>query len=322
VKAMVYRRYGSPDVLQMTDVDEPVPKHDEVLIRVRAASINDWDWALLTGDFVNRLINGIMRPKKMPVLGCDIAGEVMVVGKAVTRFKQGDRVYGDLSAHGFGGFAEFVCAPDQALAAMPHTMTFVQAAAIPQAAMLSVQALCSAGTLQAGQKVLFNGGGGGVGTFGVQIAKSIGAEVTGVDSHIKLDMMRAVGFDHVVDYRNEDFTASDTHYDLIVDAKTNRSPFRYLRAMKADGVYVTVGGAVPRLLQTLILAPLIRRIMRKHLRIVSLKPNKDLAYINELFEAGKLTPVIDGPYPLSQLRDAFVRFGRAEHRGKIVITID
>lgn len=319
MKAAIYTEYGGPEVLQVKEIEKPIPKDDEVLIKVHAASINDWDWGLLHGDFVNRMLNGLLKPKRK-ILGSDIAGRIEVVGKNVTRFKTGDEVYGDLSGQ-WGGFAEYVCARETALALKPTTMTFEDAAAIPQAAMLAVQGLIDKGKIQAGQKLLINGAGGGVGTFGLQIAKSYGVEVTGVDKTNKLDMMRSLGFDHVIDYTKEDFTKNGRHYDLILDAKTNRPIRHYLRALKPAGVYVTVGGDMSRLLQALILGPWISKFKQKYIRIVALKPNKDLDFMNNLFEAGKLKPVIEGPYKLDEIQKAFELFGRGDHRGKIVIVI-
>lgn len=320
MKAAIYTEYGPPDVLQIREVDKPVPNDTEVLIRVHAASINDWDWALLTGDVVNRLLNGIFKPKKMNILGCDIAGRVEAVGKAVTDFKPGDDVYGDLTGR-FGGFAEYVCAQQDQVARMASGMSFEQAAAIPQAGMLALQGLFDIQPVKDGQKILINGAGGGVGTFGIQFARQFDVEVTGVDNTGKLDLMRRLGFDHVIDHTREDFTRSGRQYDLIVDAKTNRSPLAYLPALKPNGVYATVGGHVPRLLQVALFGKPIQWLTGKQTRVVGLQANRDLACINELFEAGKLTPVIDGSYTLNQLADAFRVFGRAEHQGKLVITI-
>jgi NADPH:quinone reductase-like Zn-dependent oxidoreductase len=257
----------------------------------------------------------------MKILGSDIAGRVEVVGKNVKKFQPGDNVYGDLSGR-WGGFAEYVCANENALELKPNSMSFEEAAAIPQAAMLAVQGLIDKGKIQPGQKLLINGAGGGVGTFGVQIAKLFGAEITGVDNTGKLEMMRSMGFDHVIDYTREDFTKSGKQYDLILDAKTNRSMFDYLRALRPNGIYATVGGSLPRLFQALILGPLISMIYKKKISIVALKPNKDLGYMNELYEAGKIKPVIDGPYKLEDVPRTFKIFGEGTHRGKIVITID
>ena len=319
LKAIVYTKYGGPEVLQIKEVEKPFPKDDEVLVKVYAVSINDWDFGLLQGDFINRILNGFLKPKRT-ILGSDIAGRVEAVGKNVTRFKTGDDVYGDLSGY-WGGFAEYACAREKSLALIPADMSFEQAAAIPQAAMLAVQGLIDKGKIQRGQKLLINGAGGGVGTFGVQIAKLYEVEITGVDSTGKLDMLRSIGFDHVIDYTRDDFTKNGQRYDLILDVKTNRSMFDYVRALYHKGVYVTVGGSTGRLLQALLLSPLISMINKKYLRIVALKTNKDLLYINELFEAGKVKPVIDGPYRLDEFEKAFSIFGKGEHKGKVVITM-
>jgi len=319
MKAILYHKYGTPDALELTEIDKPIPKDDEVLIKVHAVSINDWDSGLLNGDFINRMLNGLRKPKRK-ILGSDIAGRIETIGKNVTQFKPGDEVYGDLSGR-WGGFAEYVCAQEKALALKPPTMSFEEAAAIPQAAMLAVQGLIDKGKIKQGQKLLINGAGGGVGTFGIQIAKLYGVEVTGVDSTAKLDMLRSMGFDYVIDYTKEDFTKNGKCYDLILDVKTNRSMFDYARALCPNGVYVTVGGSIGRLIQSLLLAPLIRMIQKKNLRVVALKTNKDLAYMNNLFEAGKIKCVIDGPYRLDEVPEAFRLFNKAGHKGKIVITI-
>ena len=319
MKAIIYTKYGGPEVLQLKEIEKPFPKDDEVLVKVHAVSINDWDWGLLQGDFINRLLNGLLKPKKK-ILGSDIAGRIEAVGKNVTQFKTGDEVYGDLSGH-WGGFAEYVCARENALALKAASMSFEEAAAIPQAAILAVQSLIDKGKIQPGQKLLINGAGGGVGTFGVQVAKLYGVEVTGVDSTGKLDMLRSIGFDHVIDYTKEDFTTNGRCYDLILDVKTNRSIFGYTRALCRNGIYVTVGGSIGRLLQALLLGPWISMIRKKHIRIVALKPNKDLAYMNGLFKSGKVKPVIDGPYRLDQVPDAFRLFAKGDHKGKIVITM-
>jgi NADPH:quinone reductase-like Zn-dependent oxidoreductase len=230
MKAIVYEKYGTPDVLELREVDTPTPKDDEVLIRVHAVSINDWDWGLLEGTpLMYRLLSGLFRPRKK-ILGSDVAGRIEAVGKDVVRFKPGDEVFGDLSGR-WGGFAEYVCAPETALALKPLSMTFPEAAAIPQAAMLAVQRQRAGGGNQPRQKLLINGAGGGEGTFAVQIAKLYGVEATGVDSSAKLDLLRSMGFDRVIDYTQTDFTRDGTRYDLILDVKTNRSPFVYAREL-------------------------------------------------------------------------------------------
>jgi NADPH:quinone reductase-like Zn-dependent oxidoreductase len=321
MKAIIYTEYGSPDVLQLKEVEKPVPKDNEVLVKVCAVSINDWDYQLLLGTpFVNRMINGLFKPKQQ-ILGSDIAGKIEAIGQNVKLFNPGDEVYGDLSGCGWGGFAEYVCAPEKALALKPAGMSFEEAASIPQAAMLAVQGLIDSGNIQPGQKILINGAGGGVGTFGVQIAKLYGVETTGVDSAEKLDMMRSIGFDHVIDYKKEDFTKNGQNYDLILDTKTNRSMFDYVRVLSPNGIYATVGGDMGRLFQALIMGPMISLVYKKHIRIVALKPNKDLEYMNGLFKAGKVKPVIDGHYKIDEVPKALKYIGAGSHKGKLVITI-
>jgi NADPH:quinone reductase-like Zn-dependent oxidoreductase len=320
MKAIVFTKYGSPDVLEVKEVPKPTPKDDEVLIRVHAASLNDWDWGNLQGiPFVNRLFFGLLRPKKQ-ILGSDIAGRIEAVGKNVRRFQPGDAVFGDLSGD-WGGFAEYVCARENALALKAPSMTFEEAAAIPQAAMLALQGLRDTGRIQSGQTLLINGAGGGVGTFALQIAKLYQVEVTGVDSPGKLDMLRSMGADHVIDYTQEDFTKNGQRYDLILDVKTNRSILDCARALNPQGIYVTVGGSMARLFQALLLWPWISMTTNKRIGIVRLKPNKDLTYMRELFEAGKVIPVIDGPYTLGEVPQAFRHFGQGRHKGKVVITL-
>ena len=321
MKAIVLTRFGSPDVLQLQEVSRPDPLDDEVLLKVHATAVNDWDWSFMRGrPWVLRLIFWLFKPR-VKILGAEVAGRVEAVGKNVKRFKPGDEVYGDISESGFGGFAEYVAVPEDALAPKPATMTFQEAAALPHASMLAVQGLIDEGQIHEGKKLLINGAGGGVGTFGVQIAKLYGVETTGVDSGAKLDLLRSVGFDHVIDYEREDFTKNGQRYDLILDTKTNRSPFTYARSLNPDGRYVTVGGHLDRLLQTLCLKPWISLFSKKHMRIVGLKPNKDLSYVNELFEDGKLKCVIDGPFELSKTPQAVRYFGEGKHKGKVVIAV-
>jgi NADPH:quinone reductase-like Zn-dependent oxidoreductase len=321
MKAIVYEKYGSPDVFQLRDVDAPFPGDDEVLIKVHAVSINDWDLGLLDGtSFVNRMINGLFRPRRT-ILGSDVAGTVVSVGKNVKSFKPDDDVFGDLSGR-WGGFAEYVCAPAAAVALKPRSMSFAEAAAIPQAGMLAVQGLQAGGELKPGQKILINGAGGGVGTFAVQLAKPHGVEITGVDSASKLGMLQSMGFDSVIDYAKEDFTKNGIQYDLILDVKTNRPIRDYMRALSPNGIYLTVGGSISRLLQVLVLWPLLSIGSRKSGRVVSLKPNKDLAYMCELFEAGRVKPVIDSLRPLEELPEAMKHFALGKHMGKVVITLE
>jgi NADPH:quinone reductase-like Zn-dependent oxidoreductase len=320
MKALIRDRYGPPDVLEVREVERPAPKEGEVLVQVHAASINDWDWGLLrTPD----LPFGRGAPR-VKILGSDVAGRVAAVGGGVRRLGVGDEVHGDLSrfgSGGWGGFAEYVCAPERALVVKPPGMSFAQAAALPQAGQLAVQGLFAAGPLRAGLKILINGAGGGVGTIAVQLAKLHDVEVTGVDRASKLGVMRDVGFDHVIDYEEEDFTKSGRRYDLVLDTKTNRPPFAYAPALEPSGTYATVGGENKRLLQLVMVGWLARLTTGKRFRLVMLKQNRDLPYLNERFEAGQLVPVIDGPYALSDAREAFRHFGAGSHRGKVVITM-
>ena len=319
MKAIVYTKYGPPDVLQLKEVAKPTPKDNEVLVEVHAASVNDWDWGLLRGKpFVNRLLFGLRKPK-VKILGCDIAGRVEAVGRNVKQFQPGDEVFGDISGCGMGGFAEYVCARENVLAPKSASMTYEQAAAVPQAAVLALQGLRK-GQIQPGQKVLINGAGGGVGTFGMQIAKSFGAEVTGVDSTGKLDMVRSIGADQVIDYTKEDFTKSGRRYDLILDVVVYRSIFDYKRALSPKGIFVMIGGSIPRVFLIALTAPLITR--SKKLVILAHKSNsKDLIFMNDLFEAGKVAPVIDRRYPLSQVAEALRYFGKGHVQGKVVVTV-
>lgn len=320
MKAIVFNQYGSPDVLELQEAERPVPADEEVLIRVHAASVNDWDWGALHGDsFVNRLIFGLLKPKKH-ILGSDVAGRVEAVGKRVHRFQPGDQVFGDLSGR-WGGFAEYVCAPERSLAPMAPGMTFEAAAAIPQAGLLALQGLQVMGPMQPGQRLLINGAGGGVGTFAIQMAKRDGVEVTAVDRSEKWELLRSLGADHVLDYTQEDFTRNGERYDFILDVKTIRSIFDCAGALSPKGTYVTVGGSTARLLQALLVGPCISLLKHKKIRILALKPNQGLATLNEWFEAGKVVPVIDGPYTFSEVPRAFRHFGEGKHKGKVVITV-
>jgi len=323
MRAAIYTKYGSPDNLTLTDVRKPTPGDNEVLVKVSAVSINDWDWQLLMGiPLANRLSNGIARPKKRQILGCDVAGVIEATGKNAARFVPGDPVYGDLCMSGFGGFAEYVSAPESSLSLKPKAMTFEQAASIPQASMLALQGLGVKGPLQRGQKLLINGAGGGVGTFGMQMAKMKGVDVTGVDHTTKLDMMRSVGFDHVVDYLKEDFANNGKQYDYILDTKTNRPLRCYLRALRPHGVYATIGGETLRLMQVLFAQRIFSKLSNKAIRLVILKPNKDLSHMNDLFNSGKIRPVIDKTFQLEELPDAMLYFGLGKHKGKVVIQVD
>ena len=319
MKAIVYKQYGSPDVLQATEVEKPVPGDDEVLVRVRAVSLNASDWEFLTGSPAYIRMWGLLRPK-LRILGSDIAGQVEAIGKGVRRFRPGDEVYGDILERK-GGFAEYVCAPENALTLKPQNMTFEQAAAIPQAATIALQSVRDKGDLRQGQRVLINGAGGGGGTFALQFARLCGAEVTGVDSALKLDYMRSIGAHHVMDYAREDFTRNGQQYDLIVDFVARRSIFDCRRALAAGGMYVLVGGSVRRLLQLLFLGPALSLSGGKKMGILFAVPNKDLTYIQDLFDSRTVVPVIDKCFPLEEVPEALRYLGAGLAKGKVVITV-
>ena len=323
MKAIVFTQYGSPDILELKEIPKPVPKDDELLIRVHASSVNSWDWEFLNGTpFINRLMLGLLKPKPgKQVLGADIAGTVEAVGKRVTRFQPGDEVFGDLWDN-FGGFAEYACANEAAMELKPANSTFVEAAAVPQAGVLALQGLRKAGQVRPVQKVLINGAGGGVGTFAIQLAKLSGAEVTGVDASHKLNVVRSLGADHAIDYLQEDFTNSGERYDLIIDCQNFRSMFDNRRALEPGGTYAMIGGSIPRVYQLWFLS-FIAWLTREDrtLCLVAEGPNKGLAELKELMEAGKLVPVVDRTYQLRDVPDALRYFGEGQHKGKIAIEV-
>ena len=321
MKAIVLTKYGSPDGLKLVVIPQPVPKTNEVLVEVHAASINSWDWEIVKGTpFVNRMTFGLFKPKKNVILGCDIAGMVVALGGNVKRLKVGDKVFGDISKSGWGGFAEFVCTDENALSLKPEKLSFVDAAASPQAGLLAVQGLLRIGHLKKGQKVLINGAGGGAGTFAVQIAKHLGTEVTGVDSAEKLATIKSLGADHVIDYAKVDFTKNGKKYDLIWDVMTTRSISAYKRALLPKGEYVTVGGYTPKLLRVILFGRLFPG--DKKIRLLIHKPNKSLDLLVRFFEEGKVKPVIDKLFPLNKVPEAFRYFGEGQFKGKVVIKLE
>jgi NADPH:quinone reductase-like Zn-dependent oxidoreductase len=323
MKAIISTKYGPPDALELREVEKPIPKDDEALVKVHAASLNAADFEIVRGTWVARF-GGPLRPgNKIP--GSDIAGRVEAVGVNVKQFQPGDEIWGDLSfPYGYGTFAEYVCVSENALALKPASMTFEEASTYPQAAIISLQTLRDKGQIQPGQKVLINGAGGGMGTFAVQIAKLYGAEVTGVDSGMKLDMLRSIGADHVIDYTQEDYTKSGQRYDLIVDVVAYRSIFDYRRALSPEGSFIIVGGSLATFLQVIVLGTLISRIGSKKLGLNKYEPNnrEDLAVLAELFEAGKVVPIIDGRYPLSEVPEALRYLEEGHAQGKVVITVE
>jgi len=317
MKAIVFHNYGTPDVLALEDVEKPGTGDNEVLVNIHAACINSWDWELLQGvPFVNRLMAGLFRPSKITILGCDIAGRIEAVGKNVTRFQPGDEVFGDMSSCGWGGFAEYVSVSEKAMSLKPACLNFEQAAALPQASLLALQGL-QRGEIQPGHRVLINGAGGGSGTFAIQIAKNIGAEVTAVDSTEKLEVMRSVGADHVIDYTQEDYTNNGQQYDLIFDNVVNRPLSAYKKSLSANGIFVMVGGKSFSVLQAMLAAI----IGNKKFRLLLHKANMGLDTVKRLVESGGVMPVIDRCYPLSEVPEAMRYFAAGHAKGKIVITV-
>jgi NADPH:quinone reductase-like Zn-dependent oxidoreductase len=320
MKAIVYTKYGSPDVLELKEVEKPTPKDNEVLIKVHAVGVNASDWEMLRGKPLYTRFMGLFKPRKK-ILGSDIAGRVDAVGKKVKQFQPGDEVFGDILGY-MGGFAEYVCAPENTLLQKPVGMTFEEASTLPQATVIALQGIRDKGQVQPGQKVLINGAGGGAGTFAVQLAKYFGAEVTGVDNTGKLDMLRSIGADHVIDYTQEDFTKNGQRYDLILDLVAYHSIFDYKRALSPRGVYVMVGGSMAHIFQTLVFGSWISMTGPKKMGILGAKPNKDLAFIIELIEFGKVIPIIDRQYPLSEVPEALRYLGEGHAKGKLVITVE
>ena len=319
MRAIVYHNYGSPDVLRLEDIQKPVPGDDEILVKVHAVSINSWEWDMLTGKpFEYRFLSGLLKPKSTNIHGCDISGQIEAVGKKAKQFKVGDKVFGDLSEGGWGAFAEYTCACENEFILKPSSMTFEEAACLSHGGNLAVQGLIDFGKIKSGQTVLINGGGGSTGTLAIQIAKLFDVEITAVDSTEKLDMMRTLGSDHLIDYTQEDFTKNGRKYDLIFDVKTTRSIFDYKRALCPGGTYVTVGGNTSRILQLLLFKKLVGNY---EMHLVGYKANKDLKYIVALFEGGRLKPVLDRCFPLEKTADAFRYFGEGRFKGKIVVTL-
>lgn len=320
MKAMVYQKYGPPDVLALKEVDKPTPTDDQILIKVYAVSINGSDREGLIGQPLYARMGGLLRPRNQ-ILGSDIAGRVEVAGKNHTEFAPGDDVFGELPGY-HGGFAEYVCTHGQTMLRKPAGLTFEQAAAIPQAGVIALQGIRDKGQVQPGQTVLINGAGGSAGSFAIQLAKWCGAEVTGVDNTHKLDFMRSLGADHVIDYTQENFTTSGKQYDLILDLIAQRSVFAYQRALRPKGTYFFVGGSVAVLFQVLLLAPFIRKTTGKNIRLLAVPQNrKDLISITALCEAGKIVPVIDRRYSLREVPEALRYVGEGYVKGKVVITL-
>lgn len=321
MKAIVYSEYGSPDVLKLQEVETPTPRDDQILLKIHAVSINGSDREALVGKPFYVRMGGLRKPG-YPILGSDIAGRVEIVGKNNTHFQVGDEVFGELPGY-HGGFAQYACTDGSILAKKPGTLTFEEAAAIPQGGVIALNGIRKKGKVQPGHKVLINGAGGSGGSFAVQLAKLYGAEVTAVDNEHKVDFLRSLGADHVINYKHEDFTRNGKQYDLILDLIAHRSAFAYQRALRHNGTAFFVGGSVPTLFQILLFGPWIKRISHKNLRLLVVPQNReDLMAITELCETGKITPAIDRRYPLHEVPEAlrYVSEGRA--RGKVVITVE
>jgi NADPH:quinone reductase-like Zn-dependent oxidoreductase len=325
MKAIVQDRYGSPDVLELKDIDKPDIGDDEVLIRVRAAGVNPGDWAIMSGlPYIARPVYGLRKPKNA-VRGTDVAGTVEAVGNSVTRLQPGDEVFGWCSGLG-GAFAEYAAASEDRLALKPANLSFEEAAAVPMAGLVALQALRDHGGVRAGQKVLINGASGGIGTFAVQIAKALGAEVTGVCSTRNVDMVRSIGADHVIDYTQEDFTQKDQRYDFILDNVANHSLSDLRRALTPTGTLVPNGGGFDNPWFAsggrVVSAHVLKRFVSHRLRPFLVSPNLEgLVVLKELIEAGKMTPVIERTYPLSEAPEAIGHVGGGHARGKIAVTV-
>lgn len=322
MKAIVYTNYGSPDVLQLKELGKPAPKNDEVLVKIHAASVNAADWRLLRADpCLARLYSGLLKPRYQ-ILGSDIAGRIEAVGRNVKQFQPGEDVFGDIFACGLGGFAEHVCIRENALVLKPANLSFEEAAAVPLAALTALHGLRDKGRIQPGQKVLINGASGGVGTFAVQIAKSYGAHVTAVCSTRNLDLARSIGADQVIDYTREDFTRNGLQYDLILAVNGYHPIFDYKRALSPGGIYIMTGGPLAQMFQAMLLGPWISMTGSKKMGVLTSKPSqKDLVFLKELLEAGKVKPVIDRRYPLSEVPEALRYLEEGHAKGKVVITV-
>lgn len=323
MKAIAQTQYGSPDVLHLQTVAKPVPKENEVLIKIHASSINAGDWHLMRGTpyLIRLMFGGLFKPT-IPILGMDVAGRIEAVGSTVSQFKPGDEVFGDLSSSGFGGFAEYACAPEEAIAHKPDNVTLEEAAAIPAAALAALQALRDCGNIQTGQRVLINGASGGVGSFAVQMAKAWGAEVTAVCNGSKVDMVAAMAPDHIIDYTQTDVTQTTQPYDLIVDAAAYRSFSAYLPILAPGGTYVVIGGATVSFFQSMLLGSWVAK--RRNFTIKSLEsvPNaEDLKTIRQMVEDGKIAPQIDRYYPLQEVADAMRYVENRQVCGKVVIRV-
>ena len=321
MKAVVYTRYGPPDVLRLTDVETPVPRGDEVLVKVHAVALNGSDWETLRGKPAYSRIGGPFRPRHH-ILGSDIAGRVAATGPEATLFRPGDDVFADILSS-MGGFAEYARVPQSALSQMPAGLTYEEAAALPQAGAIALQGIRDKGQVQPGQAVLINGAGGGSGMYAVQLAKLDGAEVTGVDNTGKLEFMRSLGADHVIDYTRENFTRDGRAYDLILDLAAYRSPLACRGSLHPGGRYLYVGGSVAALLQALLAWPLTGRAGSRQIRVLPVRLGvQHLAPLVELCQAGKIATVIDRRYPLGEVPEALRYMGAGNAKGKVIVIVE
>lgn len=322
MQSIEFTRYGSPDFLNIHDVDMPEPKPNEILVKIFASSINSWDWELLHATpFANRAMFGLFKPCKLKTLGADVAGCVEAIGNNVTRFKPGDKVYGDLSACGWGGFAQYVAAPEQAFAIKPEALSYEQAASVPQAGLMALQGL-EKGKIDHDQKILINGASGGSGSFAVQIAKSYNAEITGVCSTNKLEFVKSLGCDHVIDYKSTDYTQSGEQYDLVLDAQGHHSIRQCRHVLNAHGSYVMLGGDSWSIMQMMALGPIVSLLGKRKLGLLFHRANQGFDQLNPLLESGKVTPCIDKVFPLEAVPDALRYYGDGLACGKIVIQVN
>jgi len=325
MKAVVYRKYGPPNkVLEIKEVDKPAPEDDEIQVKVHAAAVNFSDWTFVRGvPFMVRMMFSVLLKPKYPILGADIAGLVEEVGKNVTQFQPGDEVFGDVSESGWGGFAEFVTGPENVFALKPANLTFEEAAAVPQAALVALQGLRNEGRIKRGHKVLIVGASGGIGTFAVQLAKSFGAEVTGVCSTKNVDLVRSLGADHVIDYKREDFAQNGELYDLILATAGYRPILDYKHALSPRGTYVMAGGSMKQVFEAMLKGSRMSEEGGKTLVNLEVKPSQDdLVFITDLIENGKVVPVIDSQFPLGEVAEALLHYGKGHSRGKVIIIVD
>lgn len=321
MNAIVYTKYGGPEQLTLTDVPKPAPKPNEVLIAVKAAGLNSWDWDMLRGKPYIVRMWGLRKPG-LPILGADVAGVVEAIGDKVTRFKPGDAVFGDTSAVGWGGFAEYVCTHEKALERKPDHITFEEAAAIPQAGVMALQCFKGIEQVKPGNHVLINGAGGGVGTFAIQLARNYGMEVTAVDRADKFDLLESLGANHLIDYQKQLFIDSPIQYDLIIDVIARNSLSKYKAILNHNGRLFIVGGSAKPLIQAMFLGPVLSARGSKKLGILTHEPNKDLLYLTNLFKEKQIKPIIDTCYALEDTAKAFRHIGEGNTRGKVVVKVN